>query len=60
MVYTCAILKIQCFDIPLPAATSGMDFQITTDVLTFTSGQHGLDGVIQCSTIEILDDQVCT
>lgn len=31
---------------------------MTTSVLTFTSGQYGLDGVVHCSVIEILNDQV--
>ena len=42
----------------LSIATFGVDFRITTSVLTFTSGQYGMDGVTQCSAIEILNDQV--
>lgn len=39
-------------------ATFGVDYLITPEVLTFTSGQYGFDGIVQCSTVEILDDQV--
>ena len=39
-------------------ATSGVDFRITESALTFTSGQYGLDGILKCSDIIILNDQV--
>ena len=35
-----------------------MDYRITPEVITFYAGQYGFDGVVQCSVVEILDDEV--
>ncbi len=40
------------------AATAGVDFLITPENLTFTAGQSAFDGIMQCATVEILDDEV--
>lgn len=40
------------------AATAGADFMIETQFITFTAGQYRFDGIEQCSTIDILDDNV--
>ena len=42
----------------IPSATAGVDFIIEPEVLTFTSGQSAFDGLVQCTTITILDDEV--
>ena len=62
-------LKFNCLSLSHPSpvlssplstvlATLGVDYLITPEVLTFTSGQYGFDGVVQCSVVEILDDEV--
>ena len=40
------------------SATSGLDYLITPEILTFYSGQSGFDGIVQCFVVEILDDEV--
>lgn len=61
MVYRHKVLNLQqllllVFSVHI--ATSGVDFRITESALIFTSGQYGLDGILKCSDIIILNDQV--
>ncbi len=39
-------------------ATAGVDYLVTHENLTFTDGQRAFDGIMQCATVEILDDEV--